>query len=110
MTESSRTRRALPLALAIMVAAGAMAGLLAGLPPAGGSAAKYPDAAEIPTDGRRVEALAPAPFGTLGAVLQLVVVLACPAICLGMGFFQRSEGGRHQPGRAIEGRSGHERG
>jgi hypothetical protein len=109
VTESSRTRRALPLALAILVAAGAMAGLLAGLPPAGGSAAKYPDAAEIPTDGRRVEALAPAPFGTPGAVLQLVVVLACPAICLGMGFLQRFEGGGHRAGRAVERPSGQER-
>jgi hypothetical protein len=87
-----------------------MSGLLAGLPPAGGSAATYPDAAEIPTDGRRVEALGPAPLGALGAALQLVAVLACPAICLGMRFLQRSEGGRHQSGRAIEGPSGHERG
>jgi hypothetical protein len=110
VTESSRTRGPFPLALAILLAAGAMAGLLAGLTPAGGSAATYPDAAEIPTDGRRVEALGPAPLGALGAALQLVVVLACPAICLGMRFLQRSEGGRHQPGRAIEGRSGQERG
>ncbi len=38
--------------------------------PAGGDAAKYPDVAEIPTDGRRVGALGPAPLGALGAALQ----------------------------------------
>jgi hypothetical protein len=87
-----------------------MSGLLAGLPPAGGSAATYPDAAEIPTDGRRVEALGPAPLGALGAALQVVVVLACPAICLGMRFFQRSEGAGTSLVRRSRSRSGQERG
>jgi hypothetical protein len=101
VTESSRTRGALPLAIAILLAAGAMAGLLAGLTPAGGI--KYPDAAEIPTDGRRVEALGPAPLGALGAALQLVVVLACPAICLALGFLRRFEGRGHPPAAGVEG-------
>ena len=109
MTESSRATGALPLALAILVAIGAMAGLFAGLAPAGGSAAKYPDA-EIPTDGRRVEAVGPAPLGALGAALQLVVVLACPALCLGMGFLQRSEGCGRRAGQDAEEPTGHERG
>ena len=102
MTENSRTRGALPLALAILLAAGAMTGLLAGLTPAGGSAAKYPDAAEIPTDGRRVEAIGPAPLGALGAALQLVVVLACPAICLALGFLRRFEGRGHPSAAGVE--------
>jgi hypothetical protein len=96
------------LALAILVAAGATAGL-AGWTPTGGSAAKYPDA-EISTDGRRVEALGPAPLGALGAALQLFVVLACPAICLGMGFLQRSEGRRRPAGQDVEELSGQEGG
>jgi len=110
VTESRRATRTLPLALAILAAAGAMAVLLAGLTPAGGSTAKYPDAAEIPTDGRRVEALGPAPLGALGAALQLVVVLACPAICLGMGFLQRFEGRRSPAGQDVEELAGQERG
>ena len=67
MTESRQTTRALPLALAILVAAGGMAGFLAGVTPGGGGAGQYPGAAEIPTDGRRVEALGPAPPGAVGA-------------------------------------------
>ena len=110
MSERSRTTGALPLALAIVVAAGGMVGLLVGVTRPGGSAAEYPDAAEIPTDGRRVEALGPAPFGTLGAALQLVVVLACPAICLGMGFLERSKGGGRRADRDVEAPGGHERG
>jgi hypothetical protein len=90
------------------VAAGATAGL-AGWTPTGGSAAKYPDA-EISTDGRRVEALGPAPLGALGAALQLMAVLACPAICLGMGFLQRSEGRGLRAGQDVEEPSGQERG
>ena len=86
-----------------------MAGLFARLTPAGGSAGKYPDA-EISTDGRRVEALGPAPLGALGAVLQLMAVLACPAICLGMGFFQRFEGRWLRAGRDVEEPSGQGRG
>ena len=109
MTVSSRATGALPLALAILVAVGAMAGLFARLAPTGGSAAKYPDA-EIQTDGRRVEALGPAPLGALGAALQLMAVLACPAICLGMGFLQRSEGRGLRAGRDVEEPSGQERG
>jgi hypothetical protein len=91
VTESRRTTRALPLALAVLVTGGAVAVLLAGPAPTGGSAGGYPDAAEVPTDGRRVEALGPAPLGALGAALQLAVVLACPAICLGMGVLRRFE-------------------
>jgi hypothetical protein len=52
----------------------------------------YSDAAEIPTDGKRVEATGPAPLGAVGAVLQLIVVLACPAICLALGLLGRFEG------------------
>lgn len=110
MTRSSRTTEALPLALAILVVAGVMAVLLAGWTPGSGVAGKYPDAAEIATDGRRVEALGRAPLGALGAALQLVVVLACPAICLGMGFLHRFEG-RGDPRAAGGGRgSGQEHG
>jgi hypothetical protein len=87
-----------------------MAVLLGGPAPTGGSAAKYPDAAEIPTDGRRVEALGPAPFGALGAALQLAVVLACPAICLGMGFLHRFEGRGHPPAAGVGRESGQEHG
>ena len=108
MTESSRATRALPLALAILMAAGAMAGL-AGWTPTGGSATTYPNA-EIPTDGRPVEALGPAPLGALGAALQLMVVLACPAICLGVGFLQRSEGHGRRAGQDVEEPTGRERG
>jgi len=100
VTENRRTMKALPLALAIFLVAGSGAGLLGGLAVSGGVAVEYPDATEIPTDGRRVEALGPAPFGALGAWLQLVVVLACPAICLGLGVLQRSEVCGH--GRAPE--------
>lgn len=50
------------------------------------------DAGEIATDGRLVEAVGPAPLGRVGAVLQVIVVLACPAICLAMGLLRRSEG------------------
>ncbi len=108
MTESSRATGTLPLALAILVAVGALAGL-AGWTRTGGSAARYPDA-EIPTDGRRVEALGPAPLGALGAALQLMAVLACPAICLGMGFVHRSEGRGLRAGQDVEEPTGHERG
>lgn len=110
MTKSSRTTEALPLALAILVAAGGMAALLAGWTPGGRVAGEYPDAAEIPTDGRRVEALGPAPLGALGAALQLVVVLACPTICLGMGFLQRFEGRAHSPAPGVDRGSGQEHG
>jgi len=108
VTENSRTTGALPLALATLVAAGAMAGL-AGWTPTGGSASTYPDA-EIPTDGRPVRALGPAPLGALGAALQLMVVLACPAICLGVGFLQRSECHGRRAGQDVEEPSGQERG
>lgn len=102
----SRTTRVLTLALAILLAAGAMAGLLGGLTPTGGVVREYPDAAEIPTDGRLVEALGPAPLGAVGAALQLVVVLACPAICLAMGFLHRSEGRGRPADLNIERRPG----
>ena len=67
MTESMRTTRALPLALAFLGAAGGLAELLAGLTPGGGGAGQYPGAAEISTDGGRVEAFGPAPPGPVGA-------------------------------------------
>lgn len=102
MTESGRTRGPFPLALAILLTAGAMTGLLAGLTPAGGSAATYPDAAEIPTDGRRLQALGPAPLGALGAALQVVVVLACPAMCMAMGFLRRFEGRGHPSAAGVK--------
>ncbi|MEX2222880.1 MAG: hypothetical protein WEG40_13895 [Candidatus Rokuibacteriota bacterium] len=108
MTGGGRTTRAravLP-ALAMLVAAGGMAGLLAGLAPSGGVVGELPDAAEIPTDGRRVEALGPAPLGALGAALQLVVVLACPAICLAMGVLRRFEGCGPAPAPDLERGSG----
>lgn len=102
--------RALAPALAILVVAGGLAGLLAGVTPGDDVAGKYPDAAEIPTDGRRVEALGLAPLGALGAALQLVVVLACPSICLGMGFLQRSEGCRRWADQGVEKPVGQDRG
>ena len=106
MTESSRRTKAFPSALAILLAAGSIAGLLGGLALSGRDGGEFPDAAEIPTDGRRVEALGPAPFGTLGAALQLVVVLGCPAICLGMGVLRRFEGCGHAPTPDTERGSG----
>lgn len=102
MTERSRRYGALLLALVVLVTASVVAGLLARSTRTGGDTGRYPDAAEIPTDGRRVEALGPAPFGTVGAALQLLVVLACPAICLGMGFLGRSEGRGHRAGQDLE--------
>ncbi|MGH7314749.1 MAG: hypothetical protein ACREJS_00655 [Candidatus Rokuibacteriota bacterium] len=102
--------KALPLALAILLAAGSVAGLPGGLALRGGVAGEYPDAAEIPTDGRRVEALGPAPLGALGAALQLVVVLACPAICLGLGVLRRFEGCGRPPAPDVERGSGQENG
>ena len=83
--------KALTAALAILVATAAVAGLFDAVTPGHDVARTYPDAAEIPTDGRQVEALSSAPIGRLGAALQLVAVLACPAICLGMGLLERSE-------------------
>jgi hypothetical protein len=110
VTERSRTYRGLLLALVILVVTSVMAGLLVRSTRTGGDTAGYPDAAEIPTDGRRVEALGPAPFGTVGAALQLLVVLACPAICLGMGFLERAEGRGHRAGQDLDALAGGRRG
>lgn len=99
------------LALGVLMATVGPAALLARVTPAtDGVGGPYSDAAEIPTDGRLVEALGPAPLGTLGAALQLIVVLACPAICLGIGFLRRFEGRGHPPAPGMERGSGREHG
>ncbi len=94
---------AVSLAVALLLA-GDLGGLHAMAQPALPS-----DAAEIPTDGRRVEAVGRAPFGAIGAVLQIIVVMACPVICFVIGFLGRYEGRKRQ-GSASPSRAAHEEG
>jgi hypothetical protein len=77
-----------------LAAAVLTAGDLAGVGVAMAQPAWPSDAAEIPTDGRFVEAVGPAPLGRMGAVLQVIVVLVCPATCLAMGLLECRQGRR----------------
>lgn len=51
---------------------------------------------EIPTDGQPVQAIETPPWGMVGAILQVAVILACPAVCLlvgALGLHERGEDG-----------------
>lgn len=91
---TSRARRGIGRSL--RVGAGLALVSLAGVAVAGTPAAAGPapvpelvSPGEIPTDGRPVEAVEARDLGALGAAVLVLVVLACPAICLAMPFLER---------------------
>lgn len=62
----------------------------------------WPDSlGEIPTDGKPVHAIQTPPWGMVGIVLQVAVVLACPAMCVMLWVLQRQE--QRQSGAREEG-------